>query len=930
MQENGHESLRRLFEQVIDLPAGERIPRLDRECPPSLRQRLEAMLAAAEADDGFLADPPPGAAPALATPLEERPGAMIGRYKLLEPIGEGGFGVVFLAEQREPVHRRVALKIIKLGMDTKAVIARFEAERQALAMMDHPNIARVLEAGATETGRPYFVMELVKGEPITRYCDKLSLGIPDRLALFTQVCHAVQHAHAKGVIHRDLKPSNILVSDQDGCPLAKVIDFGIAKATDHRLTERTPFTEHRAFIGTPEYMSPEQAEGSVDIDTRSDVYALGVLLYELLTGATPFDSRQLRASGYAEIQRIIREDEPPKPSTRVSMLATIKQVAMQRRADPRKLGTLLGGELDWIVMKCLEKDRTRRYETSDGLAADVQRHLDGEPIVAAPPSKLYRVRKALRRYRVPVAVASAFVLLLIGATAVSLTFWQQAEVNAAESQRQLGETELAATLLADMIGRTEPDEKPVSNEVMRQRLDCFAAGVEPKLAGHPQVEARVRVALGAAYVDVGGMKEAETHLEQALAISRQLYGPVHPRVEEALHEWAWLIYQRGDYAAAALQYREDLAMRQALLGSEHPKVATSLANLARVLDEKGDYDEAEQLHLEELQMLRKLKGDDHPDVALSLYNLAGSFAARGDWAAAVPLLQDALAIAHKQPEFDEARGALLLHHLALCLDGTGKPAEALPPAQESIAIYRRQPDRDDFEYAHALKVLAQVLCALREFDEAEKAARESVGIYRENESWPPYARNFHRDAVTILSKTLVDAGRPDEAILICREFVDELRRLLLAGDVILAHSLARLGALLVDQERDAEAEPPLRECAAIYEQALQPDSENYWWLANARSLLGEALAGQAATLFESDAPAAISKFTEAERHLVESVNCLTRNADRIPQDRREEKIRRALQRTIGLYESWDAVAPESGKADRAAEWRAEMQRLVGF
>jgi len=465
---------------------------------------------------------------------------------------------------------------------------------------------------------------------------------------------------------------------------------------------------------------------------------------------------------------------------------------------------------------------------------------------------------------------------------------------------------------------------------MRQRLDCFAASVEPKLAGHPQVEARVRVALGAAYVDVGEMKEAETHLEHALAISRQLYGPVHPRVEDALHEWAWLIYQRGDYAAAAQQYREDLAMRQALLGNEHPKVAISLANLARTLDEKGDYDEAEQLHLEELQMLRKLKGDDHPDVALSLYNLAGSFAARGDWAAAVPLLQDALAIARKQPEFDEARGALLLHHLALCLDGIGNPAEALPHAQESIAIYRQQPERDDFEYAHALKVLAQVLCALREFDEAEKAARESVAIYRENESWPPHARNFHRDAVAILAKTLVDAGRPDEAILLWREFVDELRRLLPAGDVILAHTLARLGALLVDQERDAEAEPPLRECAAIYEQAVQPDSENYWWLASARSMLGEALAGQAATLIESDAPAAISKFTEAERQLVESANWLTRNADRIPQDRRAEKIRQSLQRTISLYESWDAVAPESGKADRAAEWRAEMQRLVGF
>jgi serine/threonine protein kinase len=930
MQEDSHESLRLLFEQVIDLPARERVARLDRACSPSLRPRLEAMLAAAEAHDSFLADPPPGAAPTLATPLAEAPGAMIGRYELLEQIGEGGFGVVFLVEQREPVHRRVALKIIKLGMDTKAVIARFEAERQALAMMDHPNIARVLEAGATETGRPYFVMELVKGEPITRYCDALSLDIPERLALFTQVCHAVQHAHSKGVIHRDLKPSNILVSTQDGHPLAKVIDFGIAKATDHRLTERTLFTEHRALIGTPEYMSPEQAEGSLDIDTRSDVYALGVLLYELLTGATPFDAQQLRAAAYGELQRIIREEEPPKPSTRVSTLATIDQVATQRQAEPRKLGTLLRGELDWIVMKCLEKDRTRRYETSSGLAADVQRHLDGEPVVAAPPSKRYRARKLLWRYRVPVAVASAFALLLIGATGVSLRFWQQAEANAAEGKRQLGETELAATLLANMIGQSEPDEKPIPNELMRQRLDRFAATLEPRLAGHPEVDARVRVALGSAYCDIGEWKQAELHVERALATYRELYGPVHPRVEVALHLWAWLIHQRGDYAAAVELYRNDLAMCQELLGDEHPMVARSMDNLARVLDEKGDYDEGKQWHLKALAMRRKLLGDEHPEVAASLYNLAGSFAGKGDNAAAVPLLLDALAIAHhQQPESGAARCALLKHHLALCLCGMGRPAEALQPARESVAMYREHLGKADFEQAHALKVLAECLYAMRELDEAEKVARESVEIYRENEAWSRQAREFHGDAVQVLAKTLLDAGKPDEAILIRREFADDLRRLLPADDVLLANALSSLGTLLIDHDRNAEAEPALRECAAIREKALGSDSQDYWLLANARSRLGETLVGQAATMIESDAPAAISKFTEAEPLLIESAEWLISNADRIPKQYRARRLRESLERVVSLYDRWDAIAPETGKADRAAEWRAQLQELEG-
>ena len=353
----------------------------------------------------------PESAATIASTPREQAGAQIGRYKLLQQIGEGGFGSVWMAEQREPVKRRVALKIIKLGMDTKQVIARFEAERQALAMMDHPNIAKVLDAGSTETGRPYFVMEYIKGVPILEYCDTDKLDTKARLELFASVCHAIQHAHQKGIIHRDIKPSNVLITMHDGVPVPKVIDFGIAKATSAELTAKTLFTEHRQMIGTPAYMSPEQAEMSgLDIDTRSDIYSLGVLLYELLTGTTPFDSKELTSKGFAEMMRIIREVEPHKPSTRLSSLGdTGTRTAQQRRAvDPKKLSQTLRGDLDWIVMKCLEKDRTRRYETANGLAADIKRHLNDQPITAGAPSAGYKLRKFVKRNR-PQVIAGGIV-----------------------------------------------------------------------------------------------------------------------------------------------------------------------------------------------------------------------------------------------------------------------------------------------------------------------------------------------------------------------------------------------------------------------------------------------------------------------------------------------------------------------------------------
>jgi len=384
-----------------------------------------------------------------ATVLDEQIGTVIGRYKLLEKIGEGGCGVVYMAEQQKPVRRRVALKIIKLGMDTKSVIARFEAERQALAMMEHPNIARVLDAGATDKGRPFFVMELVRGFKITEYCDKNNLPMPQRLGLFIQVCQAIQHAHQKGLIHRDIKPSNILVTLHDGVPVPKVIDFGIAKAIDEPLTDKTLFTSYAQLIGTPAYMSPEQAEMSgLDIDTRSDVYSLGVLLYELLTGKTPFDGQELVKSGVDNLRRTLREQEPARPSAMVTTMlgSELLATAERRRSEPVKLITALSGDLDWIVMKALEKDRQRRYQTANGMAMEVQRYLANEPVLARPPGRVYRFQKLVRRNKIIFAAGTAIAAaLIIGLGISTVMFLRERDArkiadDATQREMQLRET----------------------------------------------------------------------------------------------------------------------------------------------------------------------------------------------------------------------------------------------------------------------------------------------------------------------------------------------------------------------------------------------------------------------------------------------------------------------------------------------------------
>jgi len=530
------------FDVVEKATPQERADYLDLACgqDPLLRRRVEELLAKHFQEDGFMRGPAvQGACTAVFAPLSEGPGTFIDRYKLLEKLGEGGFGAVYVAEQKEPVRRRLALKIIKLGMDTRQVVARFEAERQALALMDHPNVAKVFDAGATETGRPYFVMELVRGVPITQYCDENNLPALKRLELFITVCQAIQHAHQKGIIHRDIKPSNILVTLHDGVPVPKVIDFGIAKATQGDLTDKTLYTQFQQFIGTPAYISPEQAEMSgLDVDTRSDIYSLGGLLYELLVGKTPFDARELLVSGFDEMRRTLREKEPLRPSARLRAFPPeeLTTTARRRSAEAPRLIKALRGDLDWIVMKCLEKDRTRRYDSANALADDLGRCLRDEPVAARPPSALYLFRKLVRRHK-RVAIASGTVALALILSLAVATFAFLREREARLKQTAAEEARQSETVRADAINQfMEKLLKDTAVELLNQghqrpvrallnEADQFARA----LSNAPAAEFRVRGLMCLLYMgDDVSLLDAEKCYEQVKRINELL-----PRLPDA-------------------------------------------------------------------------------------------------------------------------------------------------------------------------------------------------------------------------------------------------------------------------------------------------------------------------------------------------------------------------------------------------------------
>ncbi len=593
-------------------------------------------------------------------PVGEGPGSVIGRYKLLQQIGEGGFGVVFMAEQQEPVRRMVALKIIKAGMDTKEVVARFEAGRQALALMDHPNIARVLDGGATDSGRPFFVMELIKGIPITEFCDQHQLPTEARLRLFMKVCAGVQHAHQKGVIHRDLKPSNVLVTLHDGEPVPKVIDFGIAKALGQKLTERTLFTRFEQLIGTPAYMSPEQAEWSgLDIDTRSDLYSLGVLLYELLTGTTPLEKETLARAALDEMRRMIRETEPPKPSTRLEtgLRGQKSEVGSQRsevsgqtaHSQPSTLNSQLSdcaslrrrlqavrGDLDWIVMKALEKDRTRRYETVNGLARDIERHLNGEPVVACPPSKAYRAAKFIRKHRISLSAVMAVVLALATGLALALFGLKKAR---SESRRAQSEAAVAKAvsdfLMDDLLGRANPFDSPNPDLKVRDALDRASEKIKERFTNQPLVEASIRLTLGNTYHFLDEMEAAEQNVRRAVAIRTEKLGPDHPATLDARGRLYEVLSDSRKSSEAEEVLRSLAQASERTLGPEHPKTLGYLADLGERELEHGRLDRAEAIIRNVLTNQQRVLGAEHEDTFHSLGSLARVYQASGQpWGAA--------------------------------------------------------------------------------------------------------------------------------------------------------------------------------------------------------------------------------------------------------------------------------------------------------
>lgn len=720
--------------------AAERKSYLEEVCrgDDSLRAQVEKLLRAHDSAGSFLEQP---LMPAAHEVLAEKAGDRIGPYALVELIGEGGCGAVYLAEQEYPIHRRVAVKVIKLGMDTRAVIARFEAERQALALMDHPSIARVLDAGATSAGRPYFVMELVPGIKITDYCDQNHLPTEARLSLFVQVCHALQHAHQKGIIHRDVKPSNILVSLQDGVPVPKVIDFGIAKAVGQRLTEKTLFTACENFIGTPAYMSPEQAQMSVhDVDTRSDIYALGVLLYELLTGRTPFGQEELATVGLDEMRRILREQQPKRPSTRLDMLAKAEQttVARCRQAEPSQLLHLLRGDLDWIVMRCLEKDRTRRYDTANSLAEDVTRHLNDEPVTARPPSRWYWFQKLAQRNKGPFAAAALVTLALV--LGLGFSVWMLARERAArqqalraeqKAQAESAKSQQVARFMKDMLQGVGPSAALGRDTTMlREILDKTAERVGTDLKRQPEVEAELRTTLGEVYQALGQYDQAESMYRTALTLRRSVFGNMQTNVADSLDNLGYeLLSCRGETVESVTLLEEALAIRTNLLGSEHVQVASSLHHLGK-LQSSLKMMEATELLQRSLALRRRLLGNDHIEVAESLTDLANSMTWQARLDEAEAYAREALDILSRLVPNERASLTVALAQSAQggVLFWQARYQEALELQRGALDTVRKLVGQAHPLYANSLCNVGDALLALNHLREAETVFCEALAV----------------------------------------------------------------------------------------------------------------------------------------------------------------------------------------------------------
>lgn len=654
--------------------------------------------------------------------------AQIGPYRLLKIIGEGGMGEVWLAEQKTPIHRTVALKLIKTGMDTKAVVARFESERQALALMDHPNIAQVYDASSTPEGRPYFVMEYVPGLPITEYCDKHCLSMQERLAVFMQVCDGVQHAHQKAIIHRDLKPSNVLVVERDDKPVPKIIDFGLAKAMARRLTEKTMFTELGVLVGTPEYMSPEQADlDERNVDTRTDVYSLGVILYELLVGALPFDSQALRAAGLDAILRVIREQEPLKPSTKVRQMGESSAAsAEKRKEEPRSFARRLQGELDWITLKALEKDRARRYGTPSELSADLARYLHDEPVLAGPATAAYRVRKYAARHRFGLAAVAAVLLLLAGFTMVQAVELRRVRQERDRADRERDRANRVTEFMTRMFKVSDPGEARGNSITAREILDKASSEIDTGLNKDPELQAQMMYNMSTVHRNLGLYPIAETQLKRVIDIRTRVLGPDNANTLMATDALAFLLHLEGQSARAETIERQNLALERKLLGPENQATLSAMNNLGAIVLATGHREEAAQIDRDAADLERRVLGPEAPSTLSTLNNLAMVLRLQGRLPEAEKTFREVYETRRRVQGPDHPDTLMAQGNYALVLADEARFPEAEKLDRELLDTRLRVLGPEHPDTLFSTNNLADVLVSEGKYPEAEKLNRDTL------------------------------------------------------------------------------------------------------------------------------------------------------------------------------------------------------------